>query len=68
MTTSTFLTPQRDSEIDLDFDETFRRLLEASNLVQRLREINAEPGVRIEAQRCLFSARIDANRARSLHR
>ena len=53
------------SETELDFDATFWRLLEAANLVQRLREVDAEPGIRIEAQRKLLSARVDASRARS---
>jgi len=57
--------PQSDPQTDLAFDETFQKLLDASNLVQRLREIDAEPRARIEAQSSLFSARIDASKARS---
>ncbi len=62
MTTGTSTT----TEIKTDeFDETFQRLLEASNLVQRLREIDAEPGVRIAAHTELLHARVDAGKART---
>lgn len=64
MATSTATTPHTPTA-ELDFDDIFRKLLEASNLVQRLREIDAEPALRIEAQSNLLNARIDASHARS---
>ena len=48
------------------FDEIFRRLLEASNLVQRLRDIEADPIERIDAHNQLLQARIDAQKARAV--
>lgn len=55
-----------ENERNTEFGDSFRKLLEASNLVQRLREMNARPGDRIEAQTKLMRARVDAGRARSM--
>ncbi len=47
------------------FDQTFRKLLDAANLVQRLRDIEASPRERLDAHSALVAARLDAGRARA---
>lgn len=48
-----------------EFDETFSALLDATNLVHRLRTIDADFASRLRAQGRLMDARIDVGRARA---
>lgn len=47
------------------FDETFRALLDASNMVHRLRRIDADFATRMRAHVHLMHARVDVCKARA---